>query len=74
MIALVSTDGRYHGHFVDVSAARQAKVVKENPAGGKTFRALSLLDWDRVATATPQQLGEESSERVALCGTLGEPL
>lgn len=61
MFALVSTDGRYHGHLASADEARRLDAVKAATAG--YMRLLSEKEWQQVAA--------NRERRAELCSTLG---
>ena len=61
MPAIVTPDGRYHGHTDSEETARKLETVKKGPSLG--YRLLTDEEWERIVT--------NPTERKSLCETLG---
>ena len=72
-LALVTSDGRYHGHFEDEIAARAgaAKLAKSG-ASAAGARILNRSEWDKVAALSDED--RVAGKREQLCRTLGKAL
>ena len=64
MPAIVSIDGRYHGHTESAETARKLDAVKK--AEHVKYRLLSDSEWEQVASGL--------EDRAELCKTLGTAL
>lgn len=64
MAAIVSVDGRYHGHTESAETAKKLDVIKK--AEHVKYRLLSDAEWEQVARGL--------EDRAELCKTLGTGL
>lgn len=61
-LAVVTVDGRYHGHTPDASSAQKLSIVNE---GKVKTRLLTEEEWQEVVS--------DPDHRQELCSTLGTP-
>lgn len=64
MHAIVSPNGRYHGHTKSEAVARKLDIIQKSKPGD--YRLLSDSEW--------QQVAGNRGQREELCGKLGKAL